>query len=83
MVTGESCCGELVVSDGVVSRKYKILYFPGNKTNSDWGGKWVVSDAVEPQGRGPHDLFGGVGCTTEIVWGKGQGWLIGIAVKDV
>ena len=28
MVAGESCCGELVVSDGVVSRKYKILYFP-------------------------------------------------------
>ena len=28
MVAGESCCGELVVPDGVVSRKYKILYFP-------------------------------------------------------
>ena len=23
-------------------------------------GEWVVSDGVGPQGRGPHDLFGGV-----------------------
>ena len=46
-------------------------------------GEWVVSDGVGPQGRGPHDLFGGVGCTTEILWGEGQGWLIGIVVKDV
>ena len=27
MVAGESCCGELVVSDGVVSRKYKFYTF--------------------------------------------------------
>ena len=47
-------------------------------------GEWVVSDGVGPQGRGPHDLFGGVGCTTEILMGaEGQGWLIGIAAKDV
>ena len=49
MVAGDSCCGELVVSDGVVSRKYKIFIFfsypnRGNKTNGDWGGEWVVSD---------------------------------------
>ena len=36
-------------------------------------GKGVVSDGVGPQGRGPHDLFGGVGCTTEIVIGRGAG----------
>ena len=58
----------------------------GNKTNCDWGGKWVVSDGVGPRGKEPHDLFGGVGCTTETLWGgggEGQGWLMGIAVKDV
>ena len=32
-------------------------------------GGWVVSDGVWPQGRGPHHLFGGVGCTMEILMG--------------
>ena len=32
-------------------------------------GEWVVSDGVGPQGRGPHDLFRGVGCTIKILMG--------------
>ena len=45
IVSGESCCGE-----------------------------WVVSDGAGPQSRGPHDLFGGVGCTIEILMeGAGLG----------
>ena len=35
--------------------------------------EWVVLDGAGPQGRGPHDLFGGVGCTTEILIGGGGG----------
>ena len=35
-------------------------------------GEWFVSDGVEPQGRGPHDIFEGVGCTIEIL-GEGGG----------
>ena len=48
-------------------------------------GEWIVSGGVGAQGRGPHDLFGGVRCATEILiggGGEGQGWLMGIAVKD-
>ena len=30
-------------------------------------GEWVVLDGVGPQDRGAHDLFGGVGCTIEIL----------------
>ena len=26
---------------------------------------------VGSQGRGPHDLFGGVGCTIKFLWGAG------------
>ena len=36
-------------------------------------GEWVVSDGAAPRGEGPHDLFGGVGCTTEILIGGGGG----------
>ena len=32
-----------------------------------------MSDGVGPRGREPHDLFGCVGCTTEILWGEGAG----------
>ena len=46
-------------------------------------GEWVVSDGVGPQGRGPRDLLGGVGCTIEILMGEGQEWLMRAAVKDV
>ena len=34
-------------------------------------GEWFVSDGVRPQGRGPHDLFGRVRCTIEILMGAG------------
>ena len=30
-----------------------------------------MSDCVGPQGRGPHDLLGGVGCTIKILMGAG------------
>ena len=49
-------------------------------------GEWVVSDGVGPQGRGLMLFFGGVGCTTKFLSGgvgEGQGWLMGIAMKDV
>ena len=32
-----------------------------------------MSDGIGPQGRGPHDLSGGVGCTTEILMAGGGG----------
>ena len=35
--------------------------------------EWVVSNGIGPQGRGPHDLSEGVGCTTEILMGGGGG----------
>ena len=56
----------------------------GNRTNmaEEGCGEWFVSDGVGPQGMCPHDLFGGVGCTIEILMG-GRGWLMGVAVKDV
>ena len=31
----------------------------------------VVSDGGGPQDRGPHDLFGGVGCTIKVIMGRG------------
>ena len=34
-------------------------------------GEWVVLDDVGRQGREPHDLFGGVRCTIEILMGGG------------
>ena len=43
------------------------------ETNGGWVGLlwWVVSDGVGPQGRGPPDLLGGVGCTIRILMGAG------------
>ena len=48
-------------------------------------GEWVVSDGVGPQGR-PHALFLGVSDVQQNSYrggGEGQGWLMGIAMKDV
>ena len=43
-------------------------------SGESWCGEWVVSDGVGPQDRGPHDLFGSVGCTIEILMGGRGGW---------
>ena len=48
----------------------------GNKTNGGWkncSGECVVLDGVGLQGRRPHDLFGSVRCTIEILMGGGAG----------
>ena len=44
----------------------------GNKTNCDWGGKWVVSDGVGPLGKEPHDFLG-VSDVQQKLYGGGRG----------
>ena len=88
MVAGESCCCELVVSDGVVLRKYKILYFPHFQYEESIKFSYfsrIQTKAIKQMVTG---VVNGLcrmvlGCTTEILWGEGQGWLMGTAVKDV
>ena len=53
--------------------KYKIFILQMVVAGEGCCGEWVVSDGVGLQGRGPHDLFGGVGCAIEILMGGRDG----------